>query len=125
VRLNRKQKAFHAGGNSSCRVYIWQHFPLYKQQCKNGDIPKNHHALPQPLWRELQEAKKNSKAMQQGKLDGMFKAIKAPAEFTREGVLQAVAWFVACNDQVHSMHRTQQSSSTDVRIDSPGTGSRK
>ena len=38
--------------------------------------------LPRKLWRELQEAKKNLKAMQQGKLNGTFKAIKASAEFT-------------------------------------------
>jgi hypothetical protein len=63
--------------------------------------------------------------MQQGKLNGTFKAIKAPAEFTREGVLQAVVQFVACDNQVHSVHRTQQSSSADVRVDPPGTGSRK
>src|SRR5258708_955657 len=104
--LGRLQKAFHIGGNSSCRTHIRKHYELYKQQCKDGNIPENHHALPQPLWKELQEAKKNPKAAQQGKLDGAFKPIKGPAEFTREGVLHAVARFVACDDQVYTMHRT-------------------
>jgi hypothetical protein len=68
--------------------------------------------LPRELWKKLEEAKKNPKAMQQQKLDGAFKAIKAPAEFTREGVLHAVALFVACDDQVrgvHSAHSVQRS----------------
>jgi len=60
--------------------------------------------LPRELWKELQEAKKNPKVMQQRKLDGAFKAIKAPAEFTREGVLHAVAQFIACDNQVHGVH---------------------
>jgi len=98
VKKHRKRKAFHTGGNSSCRAHIRKHYELYKQQCKDGDILENHHALPRPLWKELQEAKKNPKVMQQGKLDGVIKTIKSPLEFTREGVLHAVAKFVACDD---------------------------
>ena len=77
-----KRRAFHAGGNSSCRVHIRKHYLLYEQRCKDGDIPENHHALPRDLWRKLQEAKNKPKAMQQGKLDGVFKSVKGPAEFT-------------------------------------------
>ena len=106
IKKHGKRKAFHIGGNSSCRMHIRKHYELYKQQCKDGNIPENHHVLPWPLWKELQEAKKNLKAAQQGKLDGAFKPIKGPAEFTREGVLHAVARFVACDDQVRTMHRT-------------------
>jgi hypothetical protein len=47
----------------------------------------------------MQEAK-NSKGNRQGTLDGMLKAVKAPQQFTREGVLGAVARFIACNDEV-------------------------
>ena len=109
VKQKGKRRAFHAGGNSSCRAHIRKHYPLYKQQCKDENIPENHFALPRPLWRALQEAKKNPKAMQQGNLDGAFKAIKGPVEFTREGVLQAVARFVACDDQVCSVRKTRRS----------------
>ena len=66
--------------------------------------------MPRDLWKKLQEAKKNPKAIQQGKLDGTFKATKGPGDFSREGVLQAVARFVACDDQVRSVQwcdRTQ------------------
>ncbi|KAF8495282.1 hypothetical protein F5888DRAFT_1590632, partial [Russula emetica] len=59
----------------------------------------NHHALPQPLWKEIQEAKNNLKAMQQRRLDRAFETVKGPLEFTRKGVLHAVARFVACDDQ--------------------------
>jgi hypothetical protein len=105
VNKQGKRKAFHVGGNSSCRAHIRRHYQLYKQRCKDGNIPENHHAMPRALWKELQEARKNPKAMQQGKLDGAFKATKGPVEFTREGVLHAVAQFVACDDQVRSVHR--------------------
>jgi hypothetical protein len=125
VKKNGKRKAFHTGGNSSCRAHIRKHYELYKQRCKDGNIPENHHALPRELWKELQEAKKNPKAMQQRKLDGAFKAIKAPAEFTREGVLHAVARFVACDDQVRGVHSVQRSLRANTCFDSLGTGSRK
>jgi hypothetical protein len=36
----------------------------------------------------------------QTKLDGVFEKQKMPSEFSREGVLEAVARFVACDDQV-------------------------
>ncbi len=109
VKKNRKQKVFHTGSNSSCRAHMWKHYELYKQRCKDGNIPENHHVLPRDLWKELQEAKKNPKAMQQWKLDGMFKVIKAPAEFTWEGVLHAVARFVACDNQVCGMYSVKRS----------------
>ena len=49
--------------------------------------------------KELQEAKKNTKASQQGKLNMVFKALNSSIiKFTWEGVLHAVAQFVACNN---------------------------
>ena len=57
------QKAFHTDGNSSCRAHIQKHYELYKQRCKDGNIPENHHAMPCVLWKELQKAKNNPKAM--------------------------------------------------------------
>ncbi|KAF8503808.1 hypothetical protein F5888DRAFT_1606440, partial [Russula emetica] len=77
-----KRKAFHIGGNSSCRVHIRKHYKLYKQRCKDENIPENHHALPQPLWKEIQEAKNNPKATQQRRLDRAFETVKGPLEFT-------------------------------------------
>src|SRR6266436_3015376 len=91
VKENGKRRAFHAGGNSSCHAHIRKHYPLYKERCKDLDIPENHYALPRDLWKKMQEEKKNLKAKQQGNLDGTFKAIKGPVDFTREGVLHAVA----------------------------------
>jgi hypothetical protein len=40
------KKAFFTGGNSSCCAHIRQHYEIYKAQCKDGDIPENHHAIP-------------------------------------------------------------------------------
>lgn len=94
------RKAFHIGGNSSCRAHIRQHYELYKKRCKDGNIPENHHAMPRVLWKELQEKKKG---MHQGKLSAVFETVKSSVDFTREGVLHAVARFVACDDQVSKM----------------------
>ena len=48
----------------------------------------------------MQEVKLNSKGSAQTKLDGIFEKEKTLREFSREGVLEAVAHFVACDDQV-------------------------
>jgi hypothetical protein len=48
----------------------------------------------------MQEEKSDLKRGSQTKLDGMFEKVKAPRDFSREGVLEAVARFVACDDQV-------------------------
>ncbi|KAH9041793.1 hypothetical protein EDB85DRAFT_1886448 [Lactarius pseudohatsudake] len=104
VKKYGKQKAFHIGGNSSCRAHIRKHYELYKQRCKDENIPENHYAVPQVIWKELQNLKANPKAKRQGKLDGPLGSMKGPSphaqEFTQDGVLHAVARFVACGDQV-------------------------
>jgi hypothetical protein len=97
-----ERKMFYTGGNSSCRAHIRQHYELYKKRCEDGNIRENHHALPRPLYKQLQELKRNPNAKQQGKLDGVFEKEVKPQEFTREGVLDAVGKFVACDDQVSS-----------------------
>jgi hypothetical protein len=94
------RKAFFVGGNSTCRAHIRQHYELYQRRCKEQNIPENHHAIPRPIWRQMQLKKKDSKAKTQGTLDGVIEMSQGPREFTREGVLHAVTQFVACDDQV-------------------------
>jgi hypothetical protein len=57
-----------------------------------------HHAIPHDIVRANVEARKQKKDGQQ-KLDGIVQNQKA-TEFTREGVLKAVAEFIVCDDQV-------------------------
>jgi hypothetical protein len=107
VRANKKVKkggergAFFTGGNSSCRAHIRQHYQLYKDRCKEAGIPESHHAIPRAIWRKMEEEKRE-KGKTQAKIDGMLKIQPKPSSepFTRDGVLQAVAQFVACDDQV-------------------------
>ena len=40
-----KRKAFHLGGNSSCRQHIRIHYKEYQQCCAEGNIPENDHAV--------------------------------------------------------------------------------
>jgi hypothetical protein len=68
---------------------------LYQQCCKEKNIPENHHAIPQDIWREMKAGKLKPK---QAKLDGILE--KKQQEFTHDGVKEAVAMFVACDDQV-------------------------
>jgi len=95
-------KAFHRGGNSSCRLHIHQHYTLYKERCEKGKIPVAHWAIPWNIWKAMREDKEAEiqgwTKKQQQLLD--FKTVMGPQEFTREGVLHMVAKLIATNDQV-------------------------
>jgi hypothetical protein len=99
-----KRSAFFTGGNSTCRAHIRSHYKkkkhynVYKERCKEKRIPENHHAIPREILKQIEEEK--SKGKKQTKIDNMLVKSTAPREFTREGVLHAVAQFVACDDQV-------------------------
>ena len=47
-----KWKVFHTGRNSSCQSHICQHYELYKDLCKQGNIPEQHWAIPCSIWNE-------------------------------------------------------------------------
>jgi hypothetical protein len=95
-----KEKAFLMGGNSSCHHHACQHYNLYKQWCKEENIPEHHWAIPQPIWKEM-EALKNGKCLaKQTDLNGVVQKVTRPREFTRAALRHAVMQFIACNDQV-------------------------
>lgn len=95
-----KRKAFHVGGNSSCRQHIRQHWDLYKAECEEKNLPVNHHAIPRHVVRQMEEEKleKTKRKMAQSKLG--FTKVTGPKEFTREGLLHAVSQLIATDDQV-------------------------
>jgi hypothetical protein len=104
VKLNGKRKAFFKGGNSSCRFHIRVHYKIYKERCEKADIPINHWAIPRPIWKSMKEEKdqvkggRMSNKQKQQELD--FKTITGPREFTRAGILDAVAKLIVTNNQV-------------------------
>jgi len=104
VKLNRKHKAFHKGVNSSCRLHIRQHYDLYKEKCEKAELPINHWAIPREIWKVMEENKELekqgqlTKKKQQQMLD--FKGVTGPHEFTRAGILHAVAKLIATDNQV-------------------------
>jgi hypothetical protein len=115
VRLMKKEslrKAFYTGGNSTCRAHIRNHYDVYKMRCQKENIPENHHAIPRPLWKRMQADKKQVKLMTQTKLDVAVHLVNRPQTFTREGVLHAVAQFIACDDQVRLSPRVLQHNNT-------------
>lgn len=89
------RKAFHVGGNSSCRQHLRQHWELYSQKCKAKNIPVNHWAIPREVLKQ-QEAEKAQ--ITQEKL--RFDKVTGPREFTREGVVAAVGKLISTDDQV-------------------------
>lgn len=64
----------------------------------------NHWAIPRAIWKvmekekEEEETSQSTKKQMQQTLD--FKTMTGPREFTRSGVLHAVAKFIATNNQV-------------------------
>jgi hypothetical protein len=93
-----QRKAFFTGGNSTCQAHIQQHYTLYKEHRKEGNIPENHHAISQPLWKKAQEGEK-AEGKQQMTLDRVLKKW-VPQEFSCEGILHAISQFIAYGDQI-------------------------
>jgi hypothetical protein len=92
-----RRACFLKGGNSTCRGHIAGfHFTEYERRCKAQNLKLNHRCIPEDVARA--RSKKEKEGPVQMKLE-FGKAI-AVAEFTREGVLDAVAKFIACDNQV-------------------------
>jgi hypothetical protein len=94
-----KKKAFFTGGNSSCRAHICQYYEIYKERCKDGDIPENHHALPRHLYWQMKVDKKAARGVQLT-LDAMLEKPSEVKVYMHDGATHAVAQFVPCDDQV-------------------------
>ena len=104
IKAHGKCKAFHKGGNSSCRMHIRQHYELYVEKCEKANILMHHWAIPHDIWRVMEEEKEAgkqgqlTKKQQQQQLS--FQTVTGPREFTRAGVLHAVTKLIATNNQV-------------------------
>jgi hypothetical protein len=95
-----KRKAFHTGGNSSCRVHIRQHYELYQKQCKEANIPENHWAIPHMTWKQMKEEQNGKNISKQRTLDPLRMKSAGPEVFNRDNLLHVVTQFVAVDDQV-------------------------
>jgi hypothetical protein len=83
------------GHNSTLRQHCRIHYEIYRCKCEEADIPINHHAIPPKLAKLLEKVEK---AKSQTTLDDIV--AKRPDTFMRDGILHAIAQFVACNAQV-------------------------
>lgn len=97
VKLKGLRKAFFSGSNTSCRQHIRQHYAIYQQRCLEQNLTENYRAVPPPILKEREAAKKPKT---QTNLDGIVIKETRPAEFSREGILEAVAKLITCDDQV-------------------------
>ena len=91
------RQCFLKGGNSTCCMHIASnHFEEYERLCKAMKVKVNHRCIPEALGLARKaKGKGKEKASTQSKLE-FGKAV----EFTREGILEAVAKFIACDNQV-------------------------
>jgi len=87
-----------------CRFHICQHYNAYKEKCDAADIPLNHWAIPQSIWKAMEEAKELEKqgwkTKKQTQQQLQYEAVVGTHEFTRAGTLHAVAKLIATNNQV-------------------------
>jgi hypothetical protein len=60
----------------------------------------NHRAIPPQVLKDEETSRMAGK--KQSTLDGIVTTVMRPTEFSRDGLLEAVAKFVACDDQVSS-----------------------
>ena len=85
------------GSNTTCRGHIASHhFEEYEKRCKAATppIPLNHRCIPEAVKKARRVANKTRQ------LTLSFPSMKMPTEFTREGIMEAVARHIACDDQV-------------------------
>jgi hypothetical protein len=89
------RQCFFKGGNSTCRGHIASnHFEEYERLCKAMKVKVNHRCIPEVVA-HARKVKGKEKVPMQSKLE--FGKV---VEFTREGTLEAVAKFIACDNQV-------------------------
>jgi hypothetical protein len=101
-------KCFLVGGNSTLRQHCWQHYELYKERCEEANIPVNHRAIPPKI---VQMGRKDST---QTMLDDRVVNVNRPENFKHEGLLRAMAQFIACNDQVSRSCSIKEAALTDT-----------
>jgi hypothetical protein len=101
IKRSGVRKCFHIGGNSSCRQHIRGHYDLYKARCEDRDVKMNDWAMPRALWKE--KKKHTNPVKEQTTLDGQVEMKPVPKSFTREGILEAVASHIVCDDQALSL----------------------
>lgn len=100
VKENSIRRAFFKGHNSTCRTHICMHWAIYKAKCEEAGIAFNHRCIPWPIWREMQAQKLGEKGKKQSTLDGAVQKVSIQQEFTKPGILEAIAKLIACDDQV-------------------------
>jgi hypothetical protein len=88
------RKCFLTGGNSTLCQHCRQHYEIYKLKCEDANIPLNHHTVP-PKVAQMERRREGTQTMLDDKLVNW-----GTDTFTRDGLLQAVAQFVACDNQV-------------------------
>jgi hypothetical protein len=101
VKKKGVRKAFHVGGNSSCRQHIRAHYDIYKTRCEEKRVQMNDWAIPRLIWKEMNKTGKSAKS--QSTLDGKIERIAIPSAFTREGIVEAIAKHIVCDDQALSL----------------------
>lgn len=93
------RKAFISGSSSTYRAHIRStkgHAEVYEERCTKDNVEMHWLAVPE-----------KEKPDNQQKLDAIFKRkdtnAKAPQEFSKRALLEAITKFIVCDDQVSSV----------------------
>ena len=100
VKKKGLRAAFITGRNSTCRYHVRKHYNVYSTRCKEARIAEHHWAVDRNVWEMMQAKATGKTGKTQTKIDAMFGKGSLPKEFTRDGILHAVAQFIICDDQV-------------------------
>jgi hypothetical protein len=77
------------------------HYEVYKACCEADGIQMHDWAMPRALFKEKEESKRSDgDTLKQRNLDGKFEPSPGLKAFMQEGILEAVARHIVCNDQV-------------------------
>ena len=87
------------GSNTSCQAHICGHYQIYKEWCEADRIKMKEHCIPHKL---LKSQSAGSGVLSQMTPDNAVE-LKTTKEFSKDGILHAVAQLVACDDQVSDM----------------------
>lgn len=119
VKSKGLRKCFQLGGTSACRVHARTHYTKYAKRCKGAGVPEHHWAVPRKIQKQrVNEAENNLNGDTGQLLSKGFKPLpqfRGPEKFSKESVLENVAKFIVCTDQVSkdvSSSRTHHSPRT-------------
>lgn len=101
-------RAFYLGANSMLRQHLRRHWDEYEKRCVAKGCPTDEHAMPPKVIAEKRRLEAEMAVVARGEdkdagtLDVHFPKQRGPREFSKESLLDSVAKYITCCDEVRS-----------------------